>query len=77
MVVWKALRLAAAGLLFGSVTALALTRVLESLLFEVEATDPVVFGAAALLLLGVVVAAACIPAARASRVDPVTALRGE
>jgi ABC-type antimicrobial peptide transport system permease subunit len=52
MVVWKALRLAAAGLLFGSVTALALTRVLESLLFEVEATDPVVFGAAALLLPG-------------------------
>ena len=77
MVVWKALRLAAAGLVCGSVAALALTRLLESLLFEVKATDPGVLGAAGLLLLGVVVAAACIPAARASRVDPVTTLRDE
>jgi len=77
MVVWKALRLAVAGLVCGGVAALALTRVLASLLFEVNATDPGVFGAAALLLLGVVVAAACIPAFRASRVDPVTMLRCE
>jgi cell division protein FtsX len=77
MVVWKALRLAAVGLVCGCAAALALTRVLASLLFEVNATDPAVFGAAALLLLGVVVAAACIPAYRASRVDPVTTLRCE
>jgi putative ABC transport system permease protein len=76
-VVWKALQLAAAGLVCGFAAALALTRVLASLLFEVNATDPGVFGAAALLLLGVVVTAASIPAFRASRVDPVTALRGE
>ena len=69
------LRLAVAGLVCGGVAALALTRVLASLLFEVNATDPGVLGAAALLLLGVVVAAACIPAFRASRIDPVTTLR--
>jgi ABC-type lipoprotein release transport system permease subunit len=51
--------------------------VLASLLFEVHATDPAVFGGSALLLLAVVVAAACIPASRASRVDPVTTLRCE
>jgi putative ABC transport system permease protein len=77
MVVWKALRLAAAGLVCGCVAALALTRVLASLLFEVNATDPGAYGAAALLLLGVVVAAAAIPAFRASRIDPVTMLRCE
>jgi putative ABC transport system permease protein len=76
-VVWKALRLAAVGLVCGCAAALALTRVLASLLFEVNATDPGVFGAAALLLLGVVVAAACIPAFRASKIDPVTMLRCE
>ena len=76
-VVWQALRLAAAGLVCGGVAALALTRVLASLLFEVDATDPAVFGAAALILLGVVVAAACIPAFRASRIDPATMLRCE
>jgi putative ABC transport system permease protein len=54
-----------------------LTRVLASLLFEVNATDPEVYGAAALILLGVVVAAASIPALRASRIDPVTTLRGD
>jgi putative ABC transport system permease protein len=77
MVVWKALRLAAAGLVCGCVAGLALTRVLASLLFEVNATDPGVFGAAALILLGVVVAAACIPVFRASRVELVTTLRWE
>ncbi len=78
MVVWKALRLACAGLLCGTVAAFALARVLESLLYEVSATDhPGALGAAAALLLAVVVAAASIPAFRASRVDPVTALRCE
>ena len=77
MVVWKALRLAVAGLVCGGVAAAASTRVLASLLFEVHATDPAVFGGSALLLLAVVVAAACIPASRASRVDPVTTLRCE
>jgi putative ABC transport system permease protein len=76
-VVWQALRHAAAGLVCGCVAALALTRVLSSLLVEVNATAPGVVGAAALLLVGVVVAAACIPASRASRVDPVTTLRCE
>ncbi|HEY3381435.1 MAG TPA: ABC transporter permease [Vicinamibacterales bacterium] len=77
MLVWRALRLAAAGLLFGLAAALALTRTIESLLFEVKATDPAAFGAAAMLLVGIAVTAACIPAYRASRVDPVATLRSE
>ncbi len=77
VVVWKALRLAIIGLACGCAAALAFTRVLASLLFEVNATDPGVFAAAALILLGVVVAAAAVPAFRASRIDPVTTLRGE
>ena len=77
LVVQKALRLAAVGLACGCVAALASTRVLESLLFGVKATDAGAFVAAAVILLGVVVAAACIPAFRASRIDPVTSLRCE
>lgn len=76
-IVWKALQLAAVALVCGCAAALASTRVLASLLFEVPATDPVVLGAASALLLGVVVGAASIPASRASRVDPVTTLRGD
>jgi len=79
---WKAERglfetVAAFGLVCGGVAALALTRVLASLLFDVDATDPAVFGAAALILPGVVMAAASIPAFRASRIDPTAMLRCE
>jgi ABC-type antimicrobial peptide transport system permease subunit len=56
---------------------LALTRVLSSLLFEVRPFDPVTYAAAAMTILGVAVAASALPARRATRVDPVIALRGE
>ena len=65
------------GLAIGLVGALALTRVMKSLLFEVSALDPIAFGAAALLMTLIGLAAALVPASRASRVDPVTALRSE
>ncbi len=77
LVVGRALRLAIGGVVIGGVGALALTRVLESLLFGVSATDPVTFAAVALLLTAVALLASYLPARRATRVDPMIALRAE
>jgi predicted permease len=66
-----------AGLLTGLAGAWAVTRYLETLLFEVTATDPLTFAAAAALLAVTALAAAAIPALRASRVDPTLAMRAE
>jgi putative ABC transport system permease protein len=57
--------------------ALGLTRLLKSLLFGVSATDPLIFGGIALLLLLVTFVACYLPARRAAAVDPLTALRHE
>ena len=67
----------AAGLIAGIAGALALTRLLKSLLYEVSATDPLIFSAVSLGLIAVSLAAMSIPARRATRVDPVDALRQE
>ena len=75
LVVWESARLAAAGVVIGLAGALATARVMQSLLFDVSPTDPLTLGAVTALLLGVAVAAAWMPARRASRVDPVEALR--
>jgi putative ABC transport system permease protein len=80
MVIAKGLRLAAAGLAIGALAALILARVLSSfshLLYGVGAGDPLTFVAVSLLLMTVVVTACYIPARRAARVDPMTALRYE
>jgi putative ABC transport system permease protein len=66
-----------AGLIAGIATALGLTRLLKSLLYEVSATDPLIFGAVSIALLAVSLAAMYIPARRATRVDPLDALRHE
>ena len=63
------------GLLIGVLAALALTRVAASLLYQIEPTDPLTFGATTLTLLLAAAAAGFIPAFRASRVDPMSVLR--
>jgi putative ABC transport system permease protein len=70
-------RLAVAGVVAGSLVALAAARLIRGLLFEVSATDPITFSAAAAGLLAVALLASYIPARRATRVDPMIALRGE
>ena len=77
LVLREGMQLIAAGIAIGVGGALALTRAIASLLFEVSPTDPVVFTGVPLLLLFVALAACFIPARRASRVDPMVALRCE
>ncbi len=72
-----ALRLAAIGMVAGGIAALGLSRFLASLLFGIGPSDPATFGGVALLLTAVVLAACVIPARRALRVSPTTALRAE
>jgi putative ABC transport system permease protein len=75
LVVSQAIGLGAVGLVVGIVAAFAITRVLGSLLFGVSASDPLTFAASCALLLLVVAMAAYLPARRATRVDPMVALR--
>ncbi len=70
-------RLAAIGIVLGSAAALGLTRLMEGLLYRVRPTDPPTFIAVGLGLLGVALIACAVPARRASRVDPMVALRQE
>ena len=75
MVLRRTLRLVVPGVAIGIIGALAVTRVLSSFLFAVKPNDPATFAAVALLLAGVAVLAGLVPAHRASRVDPLVALR--
>ncbi len=77
LVVGQGLRLAGAGLLLGLIGALLATQVLASLLFNVSTHDPVTFAGVSLVLLAVAILACYIPARRATRVDPIVALRYE
>jgi putative ABC transport system permease protein len=77
LVVGQGLRLVAVGVTLGLMAALALTRLMQTLLFEVSATDPVTFAGVALLLTLVALLACWIPARRAATVDPLVALRSE
>jgi len=77
LVIRQGLRLVALGLALGLMAALALTRLMKRLLFEVSATDPMTFAGVALLLALVALLACWIPARRAANVDPMVALRCE
>lgn len=71
------LRLSIAGILAGLVASLGVARLMAALLFETSPSDPAVFASSAALLVAVAILAGYIPAHRASRVDPMTALRAE
>jgi predicted permease len=77
LIVGQGLRLVFAGLLMGLLTALAATRLMKSVLYGVSATDPLTFGWVAAGLLGSALLACWIPARRATKVDPMVALRYE
>ena len=77
MVVKEGLALAAGGILLGAIAALALTRLLQSFLFDVRPTDPAIYAGISALICFVALCASWVPARRASRIDPLVALRTE
>ena len=77
LIMREALRLGAAGVALGLALALALTRALATLLFGVRPTDPATYAGVAAVLGVLLAIAAYLPARRAARVDPMTALRSE
>jgi putative ABC transport system permease protein len=77
MILGQGLRTILIGVAIGIAGSLALTRAVESLLFGVTATDPLTFGGVTLLLVGAALLACYIPARRATKVDPMVALRYE
>ena len=77
LVVGGGVKLATIGIAIGLASAAALARFVEAMLFEVTPSDPASYAATAIMLLAVAVAACYVPARRASRVDPLTALQAE
>jgi putative ABC transport system permease protein len=77
IVVGQTALVAGCGMAVGLTGAFGFSRLIRSLLFEITATDPVVFGGAAVLIVVVAIVASYLPARRATKIDPVVALREE
>jgi putative ABC transport system permease protein len=77
LIIGRSAMLVAAGIVLGTAGAFAATRVLRNFLFEVDPTDPVTFAGVAILLALIALFASYLPARRAARIDPMTALRWE
>jgi putative ABC transport system permease protein len=77
LIVRQAMLLVASGVIAGTVLALVLSRTISKMLFSITPTDPVTFASVAALLAGVALVASYLPARRATRVDPIVALRAE
>ena len=77
MTVGQALKLVGAGMILGLGAAFVLTRVMATLLYGISATDPITFIGISMVLLAVAILASYIPALRATKVDPITALRAQ
>ena len=77
LVLWQGMKPVLVGVLAGMAGSVAVTRLLQTMLFEVSPTDPTVIGAVVLLFLGITAGACSLPARRATRIDPVIALRSE
>ena len=75
LVVSRGLRLTILGMAIGAIAALALTRLITTLLYKVSPRDPIAFGSALLILTAVALVACFVPALRAARIDPARALR--
>jgi ABC-type antimicrobial peptide transport system permease subunit len=77
MIITGGLLAAGAGVVIGALTAILFSRQVEPLLFQTSARDPLVFGSAAVLVLVIAILASAIPGMRATRIDPLRALRAE
>jgi putative ABC transport system permease protein len=77
MIVGKSMALVAAGVVLGLAGAVGVTRLMSGMLFGVSPVDPLIFGAVSIVLAGTALLACLLPALRATRVDPVQALRVE
>jgi putative ABC transport system permease protein len=77
MFIWQGTRMTLLGVLVGALAAVGFTRYVQTLLYGVERLDLAAFGGMSAVMLAVALFASYIPARRASRVDPLVALRGE